>query len=669
MLWATLLLLGVLNMAIKEWNGDGWTDVSGGQGTDTLMGGRQGYAAPVSGTWAAKSSSPFGASRDAGTRKHAGNDLQASNGSEAVATIGGKVIYAGHNQGYQWNAVILGDDGNAYRYATHGPLSVKPGERVEQGQPVGTIARSHLHFEVIPPGPTLNQMVAAAAKNSFVGTSWRPGQDPTTQDPAAFFDMDRGESIHAGDMFEEGPTTQAARLAPEGSPALGSRLGAEMDVPASFPTLDETVQLLADRGYSGQDAVMRFQADQMGLAGDGGRTSPEFFAALTNDMEAPLPSARPDRGLADAMVSKGPSPITSAARTAPSEAPVPNPTPRPPSPPGGMSTATGMGGMSGLMGAARPPAPSPEVAGVPTPKPRPAAPAGVAGMPTAEGYRRLRLGSQGEDVMTVQGQLAAAGYDPGPLDGAYGPKTARAVMEFQQAAEAQRPGWVGGKVDAIAGPFTQAALFEATNTGPTSKVKDPGGVPGGSPSTQEMGRTFGMPMAMRRSDDFSPASPSGLPPGTVPAGGRPAPTASRPPMASREVWDSMGLGSRGTPETQMSINASGSKPFEAKPWSGNGQFTKLGAPIDAATMSDIKNRGAVGITVGDQPSGSTEPAPLSPTAVIGGMGGTGSSGLGFAGPGGPGPGSSSSSNFSNDDDDEDTGTSGYNESFSTTGWL
>src|SRR3990167_3753989 len=129
------------------------------------------YVSPVSGTWARKSSSPFGAARGNKGRNHAGNDLQAENGSKAVAAVGGTVQYTGNNKGYQYNAVVLGDDGNAYRYATHGPLSVKPGQRIEQGQPVGTIARSHLHFEVIPPGETLDRMVAAADKNAFVGTS------------------------------------------------------------------------------------------------------------------------------------------------------------------------------------------------------------------------------------------------------------------------------------------------------------------------------------------------------------------------------------------------------------------------------------------------------------------------------------------------------------------
>jgi len=50
--------------------------------------------------------------------------------------------------------------------------------------------------------------------------------------------------------------------------------------------------------------------------------------------------------------------------------------------------------------------------------------------------------------------LRAAGHDPGPIDGIYGPKTGRAVVAFQQQA--------GLSVDGIVGPKTCASLYEAT---------------------------------------------------------------------------------------------------------------------------------------------------------------------------------------------------------------
>lgn len=191
------------------------------------------YVSPVSGTWAAKSSSPFGAPRGSRGRMHAGNDLQAANGSTAVAVIGGKVLYVGNNSGYQWNAVVQGDDGNAYRYATHGPISVKVGARVEQGQPVGTIARNHLHFEVIPnSSPVYKQMVANPGQ--FIPTQWWPGNKPVTVDPAAFFGVGKGMKVAAGEVIGD-PTLRAIVPEKPADPFGVSKLQAEMVAEAGIP--------------------------------------------------------------------------------------------------------------------------------------------------------------------------------------------------------------------------------------------------------------------------------------------------------------------------------------------------------------------------------------------------------------------------------------------------
>jgi len=197
------------------------------------------YVAPVSGTWAAKGSSPFQAARSGGHRYHAGNDLQAANGSPAVAAIGGTVQYVGHNQGYQWNAVVMGDDGNAYRYATHGPLSVKAGERVEAGQQVGTIARGHLHFEVIPPtSPAYKAM--AANPGAFVSTSWKPGHDPLTINPAEFFGVKGGAEIAAGQAVGSGAPQDAqsaiaSLIAPSGGTQVAEPPTAAMGFAPTIP--------------------------------------------------------------------------------------------------------------------------------------------------------------------------------------------------------------------------------------------------------------------------------------------------------------------------------------------------------------------------------------------------------------------------------------------------
>lgn len=57
----------------------------------------------------------------------------------------------------------------------------------------------------------------------------------------------------------------------------------------------------------------------------------------------------------------------------------------------------------------------------------------------------------GADVRAVQQALAAAGFDPGGIDGSYGPKTEAAVRAYQQAH--------GLEVDGIVGPKTWAALM------------------------------------------------------------------------------------------------------------------------------------------------------------------------------------------------------------------
>ncbi|MFH7245146.1 MAG: peptidoglycan-binding protein [Spirulina sp.] len=55
----------------------------------------------------------------------------------------------------------------------------------------------------------------------------------------------------------------------------------------------------------------------------------------------------------------------------------------------------------------------------------------------------LRQGSQGDAVWAVQARLQRLGYDPGPLDGYFGPQTERAVRQFQQASSIAVDGVVG----------------------------------------------------------------------------------------------------------------------------------------------------------------------------------------------------------------------------------
>jgi peptidoglycan hydrolase-like protein with peptidoglycan-binding domain len=67
--------------------------------------------------------------------------------------------------------------------------------------------------------------------------------------------------------------------------------------------------------------------------------------------------------------------------------------------------------------------------------------------------RILRPGeARGDDVRLLQEWMRVLGYDAGPFDGVYGPRTAQAVSAFQ--------GDAGLQVDGKVGPSTRAALAE-----------------------------------------------------------------------------------------------------------------------------------------------------------------------------------------------------------------
>ena len=62
----------------------------------------------------------------------------------------------------------------------------------------------------------------------------------------------------------------------------------------------------------------------------------------------------------------------------------------------------------------------------------------------------LKQGSKGPKVIELQTKLKELGFDPGAIDGAFGPGTKTALIAFQKSK--------GLKSDGVAGPFTLAAL-------------------------------------------------------------------------------------------------------------------------------------------------------------------------------------------------------------------
>jgi len=70
---------------------------------------------------------------------------------------------------------------------------------------------------------------------------------------------------------------------------------------------------------------------------------------------------------------------------------------------------------------------------------------GVGGISSASYFSSMLLrGARGPEVSALQQQLADAGFDPGPLDGDFGPMTEAAVRAFQESH--------GCEVDGVVGP-------------------------------------------------------------------------------------------------------------------------------------------------------------------------------------------------------------------------
>lgn len=113
---------------------------------------------------------PYGAHSDAyADGFHKGDDFAARKGAKVVAAVSGKVVHAGPNKFGAWRGwgksygiqVIVDNDkfadGSSGLWAGYmhlSEVSVKVGQRVEKGQPIGKVGAtgntsgSHLHFEI-----------------------------------------------------------------------------------------------------------------------------------------------------------------------------------------------------------------------------------------------------------------------------------------------------------------------------------------------------------------------------------------------------------------------------------------------------------------------------------------------------------------------------------------
>ncbi len=88
-------------------------------------------------------------------RKHDGVDIDSSGGRNIVAARGGKVVYAGWDNGGYGNLIVIQHDNGTHTYYAHNEsIYVTVGQTVEQGESIaqmgatGKVTGVHCHFEV-----------------------------------------------------------------------------------------------------------------------------------------------------------------------------------------------------------------------------------------------------------------------------------------------------------------------------------------------------------------------------------------------------------------------------------------------------------------------------------------------------------------------------------------
>lgn len=98
-------------------------------------------------------------------------------------------------------------------------------------------------------------------------------------------------------------------------------------------------------------------------------------------------------------------------------------------------------------------------------------------------------------IIELQKALKSAGFDPGIIDGVAGPKTRKAIRDFQSSK--------GLDVDGIAGPKTIAALKGAKNTSPKEQAEGIafGDIPASLPWMSEAHRLIGVTEAKGKANN------------------------------------------------------------------------------------------------------------------------------------------------------------------------
>ncbi|MCP4329083.1 MAG: peptidoglycan-binding protein [Alphaproteobacteria bacterium] len=98
----------------------------------------------------------------------------------------------------------------------------------------------------------------------------------------------------------------------------------------------------------------------------------------------------------------------------------------------------------------------------------------------------------GDIILSVQRTLTTLGYDPGPLDGAMGPSTTRAIRSYQDERDIEQTGEVTyelvQRLEAeLEGQGGSEAVQETTESPPPGAIEEPEIVITDDPSTYDLG--------------------------------------------------------------------------------------------------------------------------------------------------------------------------------------
>lgn len=114
----------------------------------------------------------------------------------------------------------------------------------------------------------------------------------------------------------------------------------------------------------------------------------------------------------------------------------------------------------------------------------------------------LSNGSSGDAVTALQRKLFAFSFDPGTIDGIFGPKTDQAVRRYQEQK--------GLQVDGIAGPETLASLGMMSDEQPAAAEAAPERQPmqSASAATSDIDAQRSAEQAAEAADDKPAGAPS-----------------------------------------------------------------------------------------------------------------------------------------------------------------